>query len=183
MTCLESILTLLALALACIGHQSHAVSDGGGDGDRYNYGQWWMSSMDGDVEYQPVPSKLSPLAELHWRRLTYSTTSISAINYFSPNFNQYFTMYSDGSETYYDEYAQAWRALGFFVDCDDDSIESEGDGQQQQSNNNNNQQKQQLNQGTSYSTCRRHLLWAVVSILFSFQSSHMQRSVTHSLST
>lgn len=146
---------LLLLLLSCIVH----VCDAGG----HNFEQRWMSTLNGDLEYQAAPN-LSPLAELHWRRLTNSAT-ISASDYFNHNFNQYLTMYADGSETYYDEYAQAWRFLGFYIDCDDD-VQFED---LQQRNNQDQQDRNDNVQATSYSICRRYLLWAAVSFVV-FQS-------------
>lgn len=82
---------------------------------------------DSKVEFQPA-ANLSPLAERHLRQLT-SASSLRQ-------------MFADGAETYYDEYAQAWRALGFYTDCD---------------------YVMDNNQGGNVGGCQRFLLWAAVS--------------------
>jgi hypothetical protein len=53
------------------------------------------------------------------------------------------SIFVDGTETYYDEYAQAWRFLGFYQDCDacaDGSVDCVGN-----------------------TICQRYALWAAVS--------------------
>jgi hypothetical protein len=57
----------------------------------------------------------------------------------------------DGLETEYNEYAQSWRYLGLYVDC-------QQGGQQQQ--------KRHLAEGEQNEQCGRYLLWAAVSICF-----------------
>ena len=53
--------------------------------------------------------------------------------------SEYNTLFLDGGETYYDDYAQAWRLLGFYIDCNAQGDDNDGDG------------------------CMRYLLWAAVS--------------------
>jgi hypothetical protein len=61
----------------------------------------------------------------------------------------------DGLETYYNEYAQAWRFLGLYVDCQNAEAAAEhrrlqgGDNEQHK---NQNEEK-----------CGRYFLWAAVS--------------------
>ena len=60
----------------------------------------------------------------------------------------------------YDEYQQAWRYLGFFIDCEDDSRWASND--DYYGNNNNNYQQRNLgshDEGTS-DGCIRYVLWA-----------------------
>ncbi len=94
-------------------------------------GESWMTLSNG-IEYQPA-ANLSPLAQRHLRQMT--------SNYPTGNFEK---MFVDGAETYYDEYAQAWRALGFYIDCgyraDARRALQEGEG-----------------------GCTRYMLWAAVS--------------------
>jgi hypothetical protein len=71
--------------------------------ERYDNGEPWTTSMDG-TEFQPASNKLSPLAQEHLRRLTTASDSNSLTDE-SP----YNKLFADGAETYYDEYAQAWR--------------------------------------------------------------------------
>ena len=102
----------------------------------------------------------------------------------NPQLNQAFI---DGSETYYNEYAQAWRLLGWYIDCDSCEMAAEGQGGNDNNNNagfndnfgscwafrayngyednqnanadNNNNDKQNQNR----SGCQRYLIWAAVS--------------------
>ena len=90
-------------------------------------GTLWQTGANG-VEFQPA-QHLSPLAEAHLRRLTSNETKSGT---------PYDTIYVDGTETYYDEYAQAWRVLGFYIDCDTAEENNENE-------------------------CVRYLLWAAVS--------------------
>jgi len=100
-----------------------------------------------------------------------STSSASSLSYE----NQF--IYA--GETYYNDYAQAWRLLGFYVDCNapynnnnecdwgnDDNDNADENGEQQQ-------------------PCQRFLLWAAVSSVhlpFSFSFSSSSRTRTHYLS-
>jgi hypothetical protein len=54
----------------------------------------------------------------------------------------------DTFNTYYDAYSQAWRYLGFYIDC---------------SNNNNNRDNHKRELGENQAYCRRYLIWAAVS--------------------
>jgi hypothetical protein len=64
--------------------------------------------------------------------------------------------YADSSSTYYDGYQQAWRYLGWYVDCNGgssryyDQSQHSGSGDQQVYGNN---------------FCQRYLMWAAVSAL------------------
>jgi hypothetical protein len=62
--------------------------------------------------------------------------------------------YVDTQQTYYDGYAQAWRFLGWFVDCNGGSNRYYGENQDSQSGDN-------YNIGNNY--CQRYLMWAAVS--------------------
>eukprot|EP00934_Nitzschia_sp_Nitz4_P005098 Nitzschia sp. Nitz4//scaffold151_size53849//46947//48605//NITZ4_006731-RA/size53849-snap-gene-0.36-mRNA-1//-1//CDS//3329537168//5088//frame0 len=92
--------------------------------------QW--SSLKNGMEFQPA-ADLSPMAEDHLRRLT----SVSS-TYAEP--------YIEGAETYYDDYAQAWRALGFYVDCE--NVAEQGD------------QNEDADNADNVVACQRYLLWA-----------------------
>jgi len=61
------------------------------------------------------------------------------------------TEFLDASETYYDEYAQAWRLLGFYKDCDS-PVGCGGGGEVQYDED-----------GNATRECARFLLWAAVS--------------------
>jgi len=73
----------------------------------------------------------------------------------------YSTQFIDGGETYYDEYSQAWRLLGFYIDCDS-PYEREGGCGGGGGGENNNQQEVDEN-GNPAKNCVRYLLWAAVS--------------------
>ena len=83
-------------------------------------GRDWISFPDG-TEFQPSQDTDPRLENLR-RHLGYSSNNGNAMS----------TPYIDGSETYYDEYAQAWRALGWYIDCngcgDDDDNNGNGMG-------------------------------------------------------
>ena len=63
----------------------------------------------------------------------------------------YTTQFIDGAETYYDEYSQAWRLLGFYNDCDS-PISCDGGAAVQYDEN-----------GNAVRECARFILWAAVS--------------------
>lgn len=113
-------------------------------------GEEWTTLKNG-VEFQPA-GNLSPLSEYHLRKLTSSSGSNNKNSgddqgEYGGAFEK---MFVDGTETRYDEYAQAWRALGFFVDCD-----YVGNNNDEQNDNDDNQK----NTGG----CQRFMLWAAVS--------------------
>lgn len=58
------------------------------------------------------------------------------------------TSFVDSQETYYDAYAQAWRYVGFYTDCNP----AQGD-------------RRRLNEDED-SACARYLIWAAVSTCF-----------------
>jgi len=93
-------------------------------------GEPWVSLQNG-IEYQPA-ANLSPLAKQHLRRLTEDEVA---------NADSFEKIFVDGAETYYDEYSQAWRALGFYIDCDYQSQTAE-------------------DAEASDSGCQRFMLWA-----------------------
>jgi hypothetical protein len=104
-------------------------------------GEEWTTLQNG-MEFQPS-ANLSPLAQYHLRRLT--TDEDFQVNSFQK-------IFIDGTETYYDEYAQAWRVLGWYIDCDFVAENNDND-----SNDNDNDND---NEGSG---CQRFLLWAAVS--------------------
>jgi hypothetical protein len=104
---------------------------------------YWVPLNDGGA-FQPAtdqdasPEKARRLREAQRHFLA---TEESAV----PSFTSYDQQFVDGAETYYDEYAQAWRMLGFYIDCDEVNndrrrLEGDGDG------------------------CQRYLLWAAVRV-------------------
>ena len=69
----------------------------------------------------------------------------------------------DGAETYYDEYAQAWRVLGFYLDCD--ACNDEGEDANANGYNGN---CYAYENGGYQNRCQRYLLWAAVCTNVSF---------------
>ena len=89
--------------------------------------------------------------------------------------DRYSKQFIDGGETYYDEYAQAWRLLGFYIDCDSpyqyqsdcwgsDDKDGEGGGEDRE----NGQEVQYDEDGNIVRNCVRYLLWAAVSFLMQY---------------
>ena len=80
--------------------------------------------------------------------------------------DEYSKQFIDGGETYYDEYAQAWRLLGFYIDCDSPyetqsdcwGYDEDGGGDQE-----GGQEVQYDKDGNVVRNCVRYLLWAAVS--------------------
>lgn len=67
-------------------------------------------------------------------------------------------IFLDGQETYYEAYSQAWRYMGFYVDCNPSSY---GD-------------RRRLEDGSG--TCQRYLLWAAVSLFSLFIITFIKKS-------
>lgn len=65
---------------------------------------------------------------------------------------EYDRQFIDGSESYYNDYSQAWRLLGFFIDCN-----APFNNHNQCGDNQNNQQNQQ---NSDQPACQRFLMWA-----------------------
>lgn len=110
-------------------------------------GNDWFSLKD-RTEFQPAeakdPAKTPRLREAQRRFLRYDEQFI------------------DGGETYYDEYAQAWRMIGMYIDCNVEEYvdQEEGEGQEQQ------EAEENQDGDDAYSNmggCQRYLLWAAVS--------------------
>lgn len=66
----------------------------------------------------------------------------------------YDQQFVDGTETYYDDYAQAWRLIGFYIDCNAEEYEQEAD----------DRRRLEGGDGGEDSACGRYLLWAAVSL-------------------
>jgi hypothetical protein len=84
---------------------------------------------------------------------------LGAENYGNQNYGYYSSVYgrnyyADTQQTYYDGYAQAWRYLGWYVDCNGGSNRYYGQSQHSHSGDN-------YNIGNNY--CQRYLMWAAVS--------------------
>jgi hypothetical protein len=89
---------------------------------------------------------------------SYSSGSYGGYGYSSSVYGT--NAYADTSTTYYDGYQQAWRYLGWYVDCNGGSSRyydrSGGGGSQSGSGDS-------AVYGNNY--CQRYLMWAAVSIL------------------
>ena len=105
-------------------------------------GKQWVT-LDSGVEFQPGED-FDPHLQ-HVRKL------------WSSNGHADNRVFVDGTETYYDEYAQAWRLLGIYIDCDHceagmSEAECLQDGQEL--------------------VCQRYLIWAAVRILIALCPKH-----------
>jgi hypothetical protein len=67
----------------------------------------------------------------------------------------YENIFVDGSGTYYNDYAQAWRLLGFYIDCNAPQI----NGNECYDEGGGGGHEREGQQGA----CQRYLLWAAVS--------------------
>lgn len=89
-----------------------------------SYKRNWIS-LDKNLQFQPSDEtvndpKLQTVQTQHLRQLWGRQNSLQAPAE---------SIFVDGSETYYDEYAQAWRFLGFYQDCAacaDDTVDCVG---------------------------------------------------------
>jgi len=102
----------------------------------------WFTMTDG-LEFQPASSKFE-------RLLLGGSGSTSG----------YESEFIDGSETYYNDYAQAWRLLGFYTDCN-------------APRNNFNECDDEDGGGSGDNdevACQRYLLWAAVSTCWLMRS-------------
>jgi hypothetical protein len=99
-------------------------------------GKEWVT-LDNGVEFQ-AGADIDPRLD-HVRKLWSKNTQDGEL-------------FVDGTETYYDENSQAWRLLGFYVDCDHCADE----------NNVNYNQAYCIQEGAQQ-TCQRFLMWAAVS--------------------
>lgn len=104
-------------------------------------GQW--RSMSKDVEF--MPSNSLPLNENQIRKLEDEMTTSGGFDAYNPYSVQPFV---EGMSEY-DEYQQAWRLLGFVIDCN--AVDEDGDGGGSGS------------QDTTDDGCARYILWAAVS--------------------
>ena len=143
-------------------------------------GRDWVSLPNG-VQFQPGPTDGKNKEENdrleYLRKLAYDgfTSESSSDVQRNPQLSQIFV---DGTETYYDEWAQAWRVLGWYIDCDacdeQDNHDNNGDGDQYEScwvfaeynnydENNKYENNQDQNKQNQYrGGCQRYLVWAAV---------------------
>ena len=115
-------------------------------------GQDWVSLKKADgshLEYQP--NDFVDEADPHTARRLRAIRDRFLMS--GADGDQYAKQFVDGAETYYDAYAQAWRLLGFYIDCDSPKVNGEcgGGGGGQDAN------------GNVIRNCVRYLLWAAVS--------------------
>ena len=106
-------------------------------------GEEWMS-LSKSVDFMPAPTQDSPMLRNAQKRL---------LNYYKDDF-------ADGLETQYNEYAQAWRYLGLYMDCDYVA-------QNQRRRLDQEAQDEAQDDGT---ICKRYLLWGAVSLAFGIPS-------------
>jgi hypothetical protein len=105
-------------------------------------GNEWVSLKDG-VEFQPAMDHHDPEVN--------KAVEAARLRFLAQNSegetSAYEAQFVDGSETYYAILSQAWRYIGFFVDC-----------------NGYSRDDRRLEDGGDVSSCGRYLLWAAVSI-------------------
>jgi hypothetical protein len=99
-------------------------------------GEEWIS-LSADAEFLPAPSGSSQALRQAQRR-----------------FLGYADSFVDGN-TYYDEYSQAWRVLGWYIDCSYYSSQ-----RKRRSLENANQDDTSNGEAEDTLTCERYLLWA-----------------------
>jgi hypothetical protein len=139
---LSTLSALIGLVSAGKGNARNPSPNGGLNKDLFNSGKDWVT-LDNGVEFQPG-QEMDPRIE-HVRKLW------SAGDHQDP----YDVVFLDGGETYYDDYSQAWRALGFYIDCD----AKESDAYRRR-------RARSLEEEEYTPTgCRRYMLWAAVSRL------------------
>jgi hypothetical protein len=111
-------------------------------GDVPDTGKEWMSLYPG-MEFQAsaeVDSNSNPAVKIALDRLLKGSAS------------EYEKQFIDGTETYYNDYSQAWRLLGFFIDCNAPRNNYKECGEDQQ-----NDQDQDSGDEPA---CQRYLMWA-----------------------
>ncbi|CAB9517584.1 expressed unknown protein [Seminavis robusta] len=148
--CLALLLALLASASAGRHHHHEKQQMLQGFMDELpTTGQEWVTLEDG-TEFLPADGfdmgMLEETAQHHQRRLKQR----SIVGYRT----QYDNQFADGAGTYYNDFAQAWRLLGFYIDCNapfNNVNECYGDGQ-------DGGDSDEENGGEA--SCQRFLLWA-----------------------
>ena len=130
-----SVFLFLALAWSATAFDEHRPSS---DAE-------WITLSETE-SFQPAPSNDNPRLRHAQRHLV-----------------EYSSKFANG-ETYYDEYSQAWRMLGMFIDCN-----PEKDDRRRQLDEAN------VDDDGSENTCQRYLLWAAVSACFARVSDIEQR--------
>ena len=123
-----------------------------------NIGRGEWVTLENGMEFQPAQGLDPPMEYV--RKLSFSSKGFES--------NPFAEIFVDGTETHYDEYAQAWRALGFYIDCDAQNYDyyyydnrdkyKEDNENGNNGNNNNNGNDPENNIG-----CQRFMLWAAVS--------------------
>ena len=191
----SSLIAAVAAASHKVGHGATINSNKGrlngalSKDDIPDSGRDWVSLPNG-VQFQPGPTdgkneeeneRLEYLRKLAFDGFTSNNAESSSGVQSNPQLSQVFV---DGTETYYDEWAQAWRVLGWYIDCDacDEQYEdgdNDDDGYHYENcwvfaqyndyyennkyNNNNNNDHQDENKQNQYrGGCQRYLVWAAV---------------------
>lgn len=118
-------------------------------------GQDWIS-LDKGIEFQPSSFTAGDGTLLRQAQKRFLAEQ-------SSSYQQNNVMYVDSTETYYDGYAQAWRYIGFYTDCDPNQYYYDSDRRRRR-----NRHDRDLNSGDGdENPCVRYLLWAAVSIVHS----------------
>ena len=127
-------------------------------------GKNWIT-LDNGVQFQPGDldpndPKVRAATEDARNRMLDSATNSGNTD------NPYEQQFIDGDETYYDPYSQAWRLLGFYIDCNllDGSIHSIY--YNYYTNNADNHYYNPDFNEINLQACQRYLLWAAVSFFW-----------------
>jgi hypothetical protein len=148
--------------------------------NEFDSGRDWMSFPNG-VEFQPASAGQDDARLEHLRQLAsqgFATVSSKSNHRRSLSVDTNpmgHALYVDGGETYYDEYAQAWRVLGWYIDCDvcEDGAEDADNNpdystcsifQQDQRRRGVQEQEEgeDNNNNVNRQGCKRYLIWAAV---------------------
>lgn len=129
----------------------------------------WITTRDGAAEVlvaQDIDEDPAVQAELTIARRRFLAGSTSG----------YENEFIDGSESYYNDYAQAWRLLGFYTDCNaphNNFNECDGDGNGN-NNGNSNDGDQPACQRCKYSSWEKTPLFGFVLSVFSLHHPRVQ---------
>lgn len=115
-------------------------------------GRDWISVSPG-VEFQPAEDIDTQSGAVH--RVLEEYNSKEGNNRRKSPYDMQFV---DGTETYYDDYAQAWRLLGFYIDCNAPAFNGNECGGN--SGDNNDDANQYDEYGNYQLPCQRYLMWA-----------------------
>jgi len=129
----------------------------------------WISLPDKVTQF--LPSKSESLDVASSKRLRTAQERL---------LSGYVDQFADG-DTYYDEYSQAWRMLGWYIDCQAVAEERRLNVQSRRLEEGGDDDAYSNNYGDVVEgNCRRYLLWAAVSIFIDHKVLFKRCSLTYS---